>query len=412
MSAAEAPRELLLSRERLAALSGFTEAEVDECEQAGVIHKTDGGYRGVELVKLQIVRQVAEQHGGLDRVLEKYYEGGYSLNLLEIALPAAQKLSTLTYAELRDRLGIPAEEIHSVYRAAGLPLPDPNQPARIDEIEAFENYAVIRTLPIPADARLHALRVTGDSLRRAAEVQSQLFREHVLHPLLERFRDDPQQANALISEISSRANPTVTAVTGWLFQRYLEHQTLKNATELMEEAVGDGEIGSHRAGDPTVVFVDLVGFTVLSADLGDTAAAELAAKFNDQLMDTSLEHDGRLIKTMGDGAMLFFESAPHAALAALDLLERLPRAGLPPLRVGIHRGPMVAQSGDYYGNTVNLAARITDYARPNEVLVSSSVLPEPIDGVELEEIGEVTLKGVAQPVHLSRARRASRALAS
>ncbi len=308
-------------------------------------------------------------------MLEKYHEGGYSLNLLEIALPAAQRLSNLTYAELRDRLGIPAEEIHSFYRAAGLPLPDPNQPARIDEIEAFENYAVIRSLPIPADARLHAMRVTGDSLRRAAEVQSQLFREHVVHPLL-------------------------------------EHQTLKNATELMEEAVGEGEIGSHRAGDPTVVFVDLVGFTVLSADLGDSAAAELAAKFNDQLMDTSLEHHGRVIKTMGDGAMLFFESAPPAVLAALDLLEQLPRAGLPPLRVGIHRGPVVAQSGDYYGNTVNLAARITDYARPNEVLVPSSVLPEPIDGVELEEIGEVTLKGVAQPVRLSRARRACRPPAS
>ncbi len=110
--------------------------------------------------------------------------------------------------------------------------------------------------------------------------------------------------------------------------------------------------------------------------------------------------------------MLFFESAPHAVLAALDLLERLPRAGLPPLRVGIHRGPVVAQSGDYYGNTVNLAARITDYARPNEVLVFSSVLPEPIDGVELDELGEVTLKGVAQPVRLSRARRASRPPAS
>jgi class 3 adenylate cyclase len=407
MSASEAPEELLLTPERLAALSGFSEAEVGRCEEAGVVHKTDGGYRGVELVKLQIVRQVAEQHGGLDGVLEKYRQGGYSLNLLEIALPAAQKLSNITYGELRDRLGIPAEEVHAVYLAVGLPLPDPEQPARIDEIEAFENYAVVRTLPIPADARFHALRVTGDSLRRAAEVQSQLFRDHVVHPLLARFSDDPQQANALISEISSRANPTVTAVTGWLFQRYLEHQALKNATELMEEAVGDGDIGSHRAADPTVVFVDLVGFTVLSADLGDAATAELAAKFNDQLINTSLSHDGRVIKTMGDGAMLFFEDAAHAVTAALDLLDELRQAGLPPIRAGVHRGPVVAQSGDYYGNTVNLAARITDYARPNEVLVSSSVLPEPIDAVDLEEIGEVTLKGVAQPVRLSRARRTS-----
>ncbi len=398
--------ELLLDHSRLALLSGFTDAEVAECERVGVIHTTGEGYRGIELVKLQILRQVAEQHGGLERVLQKYKEGGYSLNLLEIALPVAQQLSNLTYSQLYEKLGIPTDEIHSVMRAAGLPLPDPDQPARVDEVEAFEQYAIIRILPIPADARLHALRVTGESLRRAAEVQSQLFREHVVHPLLERFKDDPQEANTLISEISSRANPTVTAVTGWLFQRYLEHQTIKNATELMEEAVGDG-VGAHRAGDPTVAFVDLVGFTVLSADLGDRDAADLAGKFNDMLMDISLDHAGRVIKTMGDGAMLFFDSPSGAVKAGFDLLEKLPAAGLPPLRVGIHRGPVVAQSGDYYGSTVNLAARITDYARPNEVLVSASVLPEPFDGIELEEIGEVTLKGVAQPVRLSRARRAS-----
>jgi adenylate cyclase len=402
--ATDHPRdELLLDRSRLALLSGFTEAEVAECETAGVIHATDDGYRGIELVKLQILRQVAEQHGGLERVLQKFREGGYSLNLLEIALPAAQHLSNLTYAQLYEKLGIPADEIHSVMRAAGLPLPDPNQPARVDEVEAFENYAVIRVLPIPADARLHALRITGESLRRAAEVQSQLFREHVVHPLLERFKDDPQEANTLISEISSRANPTVTAVTGWLFQRYLEYQTLKNATELMEDAVGDG-VGTHRAGDPTVAFVDLVGFTVLSTELGDHDAADLAGKFNDLLMDISLDHAGRVIKTMGDGAMLFFDSPSGAVKAGFELLEKLPAVGLPPLRVGIHRGPVVAQSGDYYGSTVNLAARITDYARPNEVLVSASVLPEQVEGIELEEIGEVTLKGIAQPVHLSRAR--------
>src|SRR5260370_21742432 len=205
----------------------------------------------------------------------------------------------------------PSEEITRVRRAAGLPFPRPAQPERVDEVEAFENYAVIRVLPIPADARLHALRVTGESLRRAAEVQSQLFREHVVHPLLERFKDAPQQANTLISEISSRANPTVTAVTGWLFQRYLEYQTLKNATELMEDAVGDG-VGTHRAGDPTVAFVDLVGFTVLSADLGDHDAADLAGNFNHMLMDTSLDHAGRVIKTMGDGAILFFHRPSRA----------------------------------------------------------------------------------------------------
>lgn len=397
--------ELLLTRERLAEFSGFSESEVEECERAGIIAVTDGGYRGIELIKLQIVRQVAGHHGGLSWVLQKYRQGGYSLSFLDIAMPSAQRLSNLTYAELYDRLGIAAEEINSLMRAAGLPIPDPAQPARLDEVEAFDHYATIRALPIPADARMHALRITGESLRRAAQVQSDLFREYVVQPLLQRFKEDPKAADALISEISSRANPTVSAVTLWLYQRYLEHETLKNATELLEESVARYTPGTHRSTDPTVAFVDLVGFTPLSTELGDNEAAELARKFTDRLLEVSVDHGGRVIKTMGDGAMLLFDSAVEGVRAALDLLEELHRVGLPPLRVGLHRGPVVAQSGDFYGATVNLSARITDYARPNEVLVSDAVLPESVDGIALEEIGEVTLKGVAQPVHLLRARR-------
>jgi adenylate cyclase len=404
-SGGETASELLLTRERLAEFSGFTEAEVEECERAGIIGLTDGGYRGIELIKLQIVRQVAEHHGGLSHVLEKYRQGGYSLSLLDIAMPSAQRLSDRTYAQLYDRLGLPAEEINSLMRAAGLPVPDPAQPARLDEVEAFGHYAIIRALPIPAEARLHALRITGESLRRVAEVQSELFRNYVAQPLLQRFKADPKEANALISEISSRANPTVSAVTLWLFQRYLEYQTLRSATELMEEAVAGDKPGTHRATDPTVAFVDLVGFTPLSSELGDTEAAELARRFTERLVDVTVDHGGRVVKTMGDGAMLLFDSNTEAVLAALDLLEQLPIVGVPPLRVGLHRGPVVAQSGDFYGSTVNLAARITDYARPHEVLVSSSVLPESAEGIALEEIGEVTLKGVAQPVRLLRARR-------
>jgi adenylate cyclase len=404
-SGSETASELLLTRERLAEFSGFTEAEVDECERSGIISRADGGYRGIELIKLQIVRQVAEHHGGLTQVLEKYRQGGYSLSLLDIAMPAAQRLSNLTYAQLYERLGVPSEEINSLMRAAGLPVPDPGQPARLDEVEAFEHYAIIRALPIPAEARLHALRITGESLRRTAEVQSELFREYVVQPLLQRFKEDPHEANALISEISSRANPTVSAVTLWLYQRYLEHQTLKSATELMEESVGGESTGTHRSTDPTVAFVDLVGFTPLATEVGDAEAAELARKFTERLLEVSVDHGGRVVKTLGDGAMLLFDNALEAVRASLDLLEELPRVGVPPLRVGLHRGPVVAQSGDFYGSTVNLAARITDYARPNEVLVSASVLQESVDGIGLEEIGEVTLKGVAQPVRLLRARR-------
>ena len=89
-------------------------------------------------------------------------------------------------------------------------------------------------------------------------------------------------------------------------------------------------------------------------------------------------------------------------------------AGLPPAHVGLHAGPIVIQEGDYYGQTVNLAARIADYARPGEVLVSESVVRATNGegsglGLAFEDIGEIELKGVSGAVRLAAARRSSAA---
>jgi len=396
--------KLTIDRARLAELSGFTLEQIEECERSGIIESEEGCYKSIEVLKLQLIGQVAESHGGVARVVARYLEGGYPLGFLEMCLPAAQELSSITYRELMKKLGIPEEEAQAVLRAAGLPMPRLDAPARMDEVDAFEHYAAIRSLPIPIDARLHAMRVTGDSMRRATEVQAELFRNHVVDPLLEAYREDLTRANDLIGEISGRANEMISSLTAWVYQRYLEHETVKSVTERMEAAMVGSPLTASRPRDPSVAFVDLVGFTVLSADGGDREAADLAQHFADHLLDITGAYGGRLIKTMGDGAMLFFENGAQAVRACLQLQHDLNGHGFPPIRVGINRGPVVAQAGDFYGNTINVAARITDYARPREVLVSSAVLPDGAEGVDLEEIGEVTLKGVALPVRLYRAR--------
>ncbi len=396
-----------LSRSRLAELSGFSDTEIDELEQAKVVRAEDGGYGGAELIKLQLVKQVAEHGGGLGNVIEKYLEGGYSLSFLDIMLPFGGELSDVSYREALEKVGVPEEEYESMMRAMGLPTPPFDQPARPDEVDAIRGYAQLRALPIPSEARLHALRVTAESMRRAAEAQSELFRTYVVDPLIIAHTDRLEEGNQLVSEISARANPTAAGLTAWIYQRYLEHEAITSVTERMELAVSGKAPVLHREKDPAVAFVDLTGYTVLTADAGDQEAAELAQKFNDLLLDATRKHGGRVVKTMGDGAMLFFGHGRHAVMTGLELTELGPTIGLPPLRVGINRGPVVAQSGDYYGTTINVAARISDYARPNEVLLTRAVMGEGSDDIDLEEIGEVTLKGVAHPVRLFRARQAA-----
>jgi class 3 adenylate cyclase len=106
--------------------------------------------------------------------------------------------------------------------------------------------------------------------------------------------------------------------------------------------------------------------------------------------------------------MFHFREPWRAVIAGLDVVEHTPAVDLPPAHVGIHTGPVIAQDGDVYGRTVNLAARIASHARAGQVLVSEETAHRS-DHHELrfEPLGPVELKGVAKPLPLYQAFRAS-----
>ena len=112
------------------------------------------------------------------------------------------------------------------------------------------------------------------------------------------------------------------------------------------------------------------------------------------------------MKWLGDGVMFYFPDPGESVLAALDMVEGVATHALPPARVGIQAGPVVFQEGDYFGRTVNVAARIAEYARPGEVLVTQDVV-DAADGTSITftEIGPVELKGVSGTLLLHTARR-------
>ena len=103
--------------------------------------------------------------------------------------------------------------------------------------------------------------------------------------------------------------------------------------------------------------------------------------------------------------MVHFREPAGAVLSALRMVRQLPQAGLPPAHVGVAAGPVVAQGGDFFGRTVNLAARIAASASAGQVLVSGSVVETaPPPGVTFVEVGELRLKGIARPVRVLEAR--------
>jgi len=177
-----------------------------------------------------------------------------------------------------------------------------------------------------------------------------------------------------------------------------------NIIEAFETLMARAGIHSRLERQPAICFLDITGYTRLTQERGDDAAAELAATVARSVQRSSVRHGGKPIKWLGDGVMFYFADPGPGVRAALEMVDGLATAGLPSAHVGLHAGPVLYQEGDYFGQTVNLSARIADYARQDEVLVSQAVADasqEP--GIAFADIGPVELKGVAGTVHLLRA---------
>jgi adenylate cyclase len=179
---------------------------------------------------------------------------------------------------------------------------------------------------------------------------------------------------------------------------------------VLEVTVLRAEAALERAGlarrrpvrPPAIAFMDLTGYTTLTEQRGDRAAAGLAARLVEIVHELAQRYGGRPVKLLGDGVMFHFPEPAQAVQCGLELVDHIPRVGLPRARVGLHSGPVVFQERDYFGRTVNVAARITDYAPPGEVLVSQAVVADAdrLEGVRFEPVGPVSLKGLSAPITL------------
>lgn len=152
---------------------------------------------------------------------------------------------------------------------------------------------------------------------------------------------------------------------------------------------------------PTFVFVDLAGYTMLTEMQGDQTAARIASEFQHTMGDLCREHGTWQVKSMGDGVMIWAPDAARALALSAETLEQVGnRTDLLPVCIGVNTGPAVMCGWDWYGSTVNVAARLAGEAGPNEALVSatsraaaSGDLPRP-----LQRRRQVQLCGVDGPV--------------
>ena len=151
----------------------------------------------------------------------------------------------------------------------------------------------------------------------------------------------------------------------------------------------------------TFLFADLVGFTAFTERVGDEVAADVAVAFQTAAAHLAADFDCEVVKSLGDAVMIHGCDAPRVVALALRIGRELSEEGwCPELRMGVHSGPAVRRGGDWYGSTVNIAARLADAAVAGEVLLSLTTrdLLATHGAMTLADRGAHSFKNVGEPV--------------
>lgn len=190
-----------------------------------------------------------------------------------------------------------------------------------------------------------------------------------------------------------------------LMDRFVDEAIHRNLVDLTEQALSAA--GVHPAEhEQTIVFLDVSNYTHLSEENGDAASASQATLLADVVAELAREYGGRLVKSLGDGAMVHLPHPRSGLLLALEAVSSAESAGLWPLHAGVNSGPMVRRDGDFFGASVNVASRVSDIAGPGEVVVTDNVVAAAGDtAVRFFALGEFNLKNVGAPISLFRAER-------
>jgi adenylate cyclase len=153
----------------------------------------------------------------------------------------------------------------------------------------------------------------------------------------------------------------------------------------------------------TFIFADIAGFTALTEAHGDEAALELIGRFSDAVEAELAPIAGEHVKTIGDAVMLRVPDPADAIRLGLWITrDALRDHGSPAVRAGLHHGPAIHRAGDYFGTTVNIAARVSAVATGGETLVTgtTAALVPDLEGVIYESRGRQQLRNVSAPVEL------------
>jgi class 3 adenylate cyclase len=365
-----------------------------------------GGYSPADVRLVMMVKSLEDGGVSLDGVAAAVESGALSFDFL--ATPTFERLAALaseTFRQVSERTGVALELLMLIREAIGMAQPSADDLLREDEL------AIVPFLQLQVEEGFRPLsierllRVQGESTRKMAEQEGAWWYAEVIAPAIAAGKGADEFS---IPDFAARVAATEEAAILAMYHAQQGRIWTANLIDGFEQMLDKAGLHSRLERPPAICFLDITGYTRLTQERGDSAAADLASTLGRLVERSSVRYGGRPIKWLGDGVMLYFPNPGPGVRAALEMVDGIAAAGLPPAHVGLHAGPVLYQAGDYFGQTVNLSARIADYARPAEVLVSRAVADACTEnGIDFVDIGPVELKGVSGTVSLLRAHRRS-----
>jgi class 3 adenylate cyclase/DNA-binding transcriptional MerR regulator len=385
-----------MTPEEFSDLVGLPVDVVERYQELGLLDpENDGLLDDVDLVRLDFVHHRLA-HGEFDpetlaaAIREGRTESMYGRRLFEAGEP-------LGLEEAAERTGLEPDQLQQLTSALGFSW----NGLRGADMDFLEIVRVSRDAGLPWEAILGVTRVVGDSLRRIADSEIRVVHVYI-HERLMAAGASEDEVEQLIFGIEQNLVPLMDPMLQRLHREYLLEAMVEDAFfHLAQSDTQAKELGSVEA---TIAFVDIASFTALAEASGDDTAMQVLDRIDATVRPLLVDHDGKLVKQVGDGFMLAFrDPADGVRFAVATQAELASDPELPAIRVGINAGPALYRTGDYLGGAVNVASRVVNSAMPGQILLTDPVATAAIKaGIEVEELGVRMMRGVDDPLALYR----------
>jgi adenylate cyclase len=312
--------------------------------------------------RLALLEELADQGVSLEELKQAVEEN--RLVLLPVERVFDEGADRYTLGEVAETSGLEPGFLERLLQALGAPIPKEGEQVYADaDIEAAKRAKTFLDAGLPKEGVLETSRIIGISMANLSDANVDLVGEVFTEPGVDE------------RELALRYAAAAETMAPLLGETLLHAYRLHLRERIRQAVITEAELAAGRVSgtdEMTIAFADLVGFTRLGESLEIEQIGDLTGRLFELASDAA-RSPVRLVKMIGDAAMFSSPESEPLLEAVVGLVDSAGTDEIPPLRAGVARGQALGRGGDWYGRPVNLAARITNFARPESVVVDQAV---------------------------------------